>query len=212
MFRLSYVTHFYCEKSLRVVDEVFDAYRNLPSELTDQIEFIVVDDGSPLQWTPPDGLNLRLVKIQDNIPWNLAAARNIGITLARSDAVFVTDIDHRVPEKTLRYLVHRGVRRRHLVRFYRKREGTLLNPHASTFLLSRSRFLELHGYDEEFCGHYGYEETMFFRWQRLNGTFCYRAPKRFFVHVCDGDEHSLERDPSRNSRVWPARAYLPLIG
>jgi len=61
--------------------------------LLDVIEFIIIDDGSPLHYEIPEfNLNLRWIKINENIKWNQAGARNLGVLSAKSDKF--TDLDH----------------------------------------------------------------------------------------------------------------------
>jgi len=63
-------------------------------------------------------------------------------------------VDHEFPEDTLRRIVGLGALGRTMYRFDRVDErGNTRNRPSNIFLLSRGRYLELFGYDEEFCGH-----------------------------------------------------------
>jgi len=54
---------------------------------------VLVDDGSPTPVTlPPDlDLNVLFLRIPDDVPWNHAAARNLGAVYARSDKLLLTE-------------------------------------------------------------------------------------------------------------------------
>ncbi len=64
--------------------------------LSDDVEFILVDDGSdpPLNITDYDLRNLRIHATNDKRPWTQALARNVGAALAQGEYLFFTDIDH----------------------------------------------------------------------------------------------------------------------
>jgi len=101
---LSYVTHFYSNQ--KRPDWVFDLlakYQSYDASLLDRVHFVIVDDGSPVGYEIPKfNLNITWLKIDADIPWNQAGARNLGMIYARSDKVFLTDIDIEMPEQTTR--------------------------------------------------------------------------------------------------------------
>jgi glycosyltransferase involved in cell wall biosynthesis len=208
--KLSYVTHVYFDqKDGASLDELLDQYASYSPSLLDEIEFVVVDDGSPIEWKPRRdlSLNLRVLRIEKDIPWNQAGARNLGVSQARADRVLLVDSDHLFPEETLEYcLKAKGLRRR-MIRFWRRypEEKALRRPHGNSFLCSRGRFLRFFGYDEEFAGHYGLEDEMFWRWQRYHGTHFVHAPKSTYCllrHLDrDSSYHSLERDRTKNRTI-----------
>src|SRR5712671_109790 len=101
---LSYVTHFYSNQ--KRPDWVFDLlakYQSYDASLLDSVHFVIVDDGSPVGYEIPKfNLNITWLKIDTDIRWNQAGARNLGMIYARSDKVFLTDIDIEMPEQTTR--------------------------------------------------------------------------------------------------------------
>lgn len=92
--KLSYVTHFYCDQNdINSVLNLLKTYEKYDPDLLDVIEFIIIDDGSPLHYEIPEfNLNLRWIKINENIKWNQAGARNLGVLSAKSDKF--TDLNH----------------------------------------------------------------------------------------------------------------------
>ena len=140
------------------------------------------------------------------MPWNHAAARNLGAVYARSDKLLLTDVDHEFPEDTLQRMLDLGELRRTMYMFYRLDErGAPTRRHLNTFLLSRGRYFELFGYDEEFCGHYGLEDDLFRRWHRHHGTrlrFLREGPVKLRALDLEGSYHSLPRDRGHNLEVF----------
>ena len=187
--------------------ELLREYASLPSDLLDRLQFVFVDDGSPVPVEVPRDLdlNLLLLRINADIPWNWAGGRNLGAVCARSDKILFTDIDHRFPEATLRRLLAMGDPGRSLYRFHRRRpDGTPLGVPTNIHCMSRGRFLGLFGYDEELCGHYG-SDPMFFQWQKLHGTRLRRISSRYpcFLRERHAEDagHTLTRDPARSLKI-----------
>lgn len=208
--KLSYVTHIYHDQeNTDGFDALMRTYAGYAPELLDQIEFVVVDDGSPVAWKIPEDLNLNLslFRIEKNIKWNQAGARNLGVLQARAENVLLFDADHLFPEETLRYVLKKGAPGKRIVRFWRRNpdDGGLLRPHGNSFQCARSRFLKYFGYDEDCAGHYGHEDQLFWRWQRYHGTRFTCAPRKFFCHLTydrrETSYHSLARDKSGNEEL-----------
>lgn len=79
---LTYVTHFYCnQKNINSITDLLKKYETYSRNLIEKIEFIIVDDCSPLEYEIPDlNLNYRWLKITTDIQWNQGGARNLGVT------------------------------------------------------------------------------------------------------------------------------------
>lgn len=141
--------------------------RSLPPEVRGALSLIVVDDGSP----PAHALNegdllevrtlglksARLFRILVDVRWNWLAARNLAVSKAQTDWVLMTDIDHLVPESTLRRIQELKLDGRNTYRFQRvdAPDLTPYKPHPNSWLLTRERFEKIGGYDERFSGFYG---------------------------------------------------------
>jgi hypothetical protein len=209
--RLSYVTHFYCNQSdIGSVTRLLERYAQYPEDIRAKVQFVVVDDGSPIQYSVPTlPLNLTWLKIDVDIPWNQAGARNLGATYARADTVLLTDLDHEVPEESLRNLLSRKPCGKRLYKMWRCQDGgrgEIYKGHSNLFVMSRGRFMECHGYDEEFSGSYGAEDFRFVKYQKAQGSLQTYLPKSIFCFErTDIDRnksyHSLKRDLSFNTAV-----------
>lgn len=206
--RLSYVVSVYFnEGDCTSLESLLRTYSGYSADLLDGLQFVVVDDASPVPATvPPDiPINLLLLRIHEDIPWNQPGARNLGVVYARSDKVLLTDLDHEVPENTLRYVfrMRNPGRTMYQIRRFDDRNKPI-KPHPNTFVLSRGRFLLYYGYDEDFCGHYGCDDSVFRRWQRNHGTRFRFLPSSCHIRMRNMSRtggHSLARDLSHNKAL-----------
>lgn len=122
------------------------------------VSVVVVDDGSPTPARLPRDIEsqVRLFRIEQDIPWNWLAARNIGAHHASDGWLFLTDMDHVVPAETMRSVLY-GQHDPKVVYGFSRREhtGEVIPPHSASFLMTRSMFWTIGGYDETLSGHYG---------------------------------------------------------
>lgn len=206
--RLSYITNFYCNQNdISSVTDLLHRYEQYDKELLAKVQFVIVDDGSPIEYTIPDfDLNVIWLKINEDIPWNLSGGRNLGVAYAKSDTVFMTDLDHELPEASMKKLVERKKCGRHIYKVWRTRpdSGEIYKGHANLFVLSRGRFFELFGYDEELSGAYGAEDFRLVKYNKAMGTIQRYLPKSITVHERldinhDKSYHTLKRDLSFNT-------------
>lgn len=218
--KLTYVTHFYCnQNNMESVFSLLRAYEKLPEDIRTAVEFVIVDDGSPISYdTGSFDLNITWLRINEDIPWNQAGARNLGVTYAKSDKIFITDLDHELPEAAFRYMINCRNPGRNFYKIYREsrengiiKRGKICNVgdmyygHPNTFFMSRARFMRFFGYDEEFAGNYGAEDFRFVKFQKYQGSRQHYLPKniRCFEREVDREEsyHTLNRDLSGNTPI-----------
>lgn len=135
-----------------------EGWRSYPAELAASLSIIVVDDGSPEPAEKPKDLpcDLRLFRIDVDRRWNWLAARNIGAHHANDGWLLLTDMDHVLPEETLRAVVF-GQHDQNRVYVFSRREhtGEPIAPHSASFLMTKAMFWRIGGYDEALSGHYG---------------------------------------------------------
>jgi hypothetical protein len=138
----------------------------LDEQVRAQFEIIIVDDCSDKVIIPQiNGLNLKAYRVTDDIPWNQAGARNLGCLMAESPWVLFFDIDQ-VPLEDSVSIILRSIQDLEsncLYYFYVKDfiDSNLkkqLDIHPNTFLANTQRFKTTCMYDEDFAGHYGYED------------------------------------------------------
>ncbi len=147
-----------------MLDEHLKRLERLPQAVRDELELIIVDDGSPNGEAQAReiGLPVRVFRIDVDIRWNQDAARNIGAFEAEASWLLLTDIDHLVPPKTLVWLLSSTLGKKTVYRFQRmtleamgKDRVTEYKPHPNSWLMTREMYNRIGGYDERFAGHYG---------------------------------------------------------
>lgn len=212
--RLTYITHYYVDgPSSNAVTKLLERYQNYDRALMSRIHFTLVDDCSPniIDVSGYD-LNIDLIRVNENIQWNQAGARNVGVVYAKSDKILLSDIDHVFPEHTLKELVNRKNPRSTFYKFYRRDAvGNTRKGHPNTFFMSRARFFRFYGYDEEFAGKYGAEDYRFVKNQKYHGSLQRYLNNKFWctwrkdLNKKD-DYHSLERDHGENTPIDARKA------
>jgi hypothetical protein len=213
---LTYVVPFYADGSDKTpVIDLLRRYAAYPAEILDVTLFVVVDDGSPVNVEIPSdiNLNMRLLRVDEDIAWNQPGARNLGVVMAGSDKLFMTDVDHMLTEASFKEMIRRRNPGRTMYKFQRESDtGEPHKPHPNTYFCSRARFLRFYGTDEQFCGHYGFDDPMFWRWQRYNGTRFLYLPSRCKVLLRSAENapgfHSLKRDLSHNKELAASKRAL----
>lgn len=158
-------------------------------EAKNQINFIVVDDGSPLPLTSknlipnwsriPNGyekrtiekgfvnledckVNLSIYRICEDVGYNLSGAKNLGSLLAKTEWIFLCDFDYLLPSESAERLVKFDFKPGHIYfPMWIKTNGKADTKHENNFIVEKWEFWKNHGYDEDFAGFYAYEETYF---------------------------------------------------
>ena len=155
------------------------------------------------------GLNLRLLRVDDDIDWNMPGCRNLGAVQARSDWLLFFDIDNVTTEANIQRMVQATPQldRGRLHVFSRHHDGEVVEPHINTFLISRWGFFKAGGYDEDFAGHYGFEDVLFRSlWRRHVGTEVL-LPDIVFQQM-GWRTNTLNRDTTRNQALANYKAAL----
>jgi len=128
----------------------------------DSLHVVVVDDGSPAKPARPHVMetgiaSFRMYRILVDRRWNWLACRNLGASVATTQWVLFTDMDHVLPEDTFQALLGMGLDTGNVYRLSREDapNRTPYKPHPNTWLMTRAMFDQIGGYDERFSGYYG---------------------------------------------------------
>lgn len=169
-------------------------------------EVVVVDDASeqPLRVDLP---NVRVMRIDVDVPWNQPAASNMGIrSLGNSDVVLRMDVDHWVePEQFHEFeSLSRGMPHRTMYQFWRRVSGTgrNLRPNMNMLMMRVSDFIRIGCYDEDFCGSYGYDDKDFVDRARHAGWRIEACKSPHLVVDAKCGTRHLSRDTSVNREKY----------
>lgn len=158
---------------------LLDALGLLDAKYRAQFEIIIVDDCSDEAVIPNNnGLNLKAYRISDDIPWNQAGARNLGCFMAESPWALFFDIDQ-LPLANCVQLILNSIQDLetscmyyfYVENFIDSNLNKKLDVHPNTFLANTQRFKSTCMYDEDFAGHYGYEDFYLpYVWEFFGGN------------------------------------------
>ena len=204
--QLTLITHVYNAQG--PVDRQLALWKQFSPELLAQLQFLVVDDYSdaPLQ-VDKGPLDLRLVRVDDDIDWNMPGCRNLAATLAQTEWMLFFDVDNVASEASLLKIVGALGRldRQRLHVFRRTENGVDVEPHINSFLITRQGFWRAGGYDEDFSGHYGFEDVLFrMMWRKHVGTEVLLTDIAF--EQIAFRTSGLDRDTTRNQALIQGRA------
>lgn len=187
-------------------------WRTFAEDLRLHVAAIVVDDGSPVPAALPDDLpfQIRLFRIQQDIRWNWLAARNIGAHHASDGWLLLTDMDHRIPEATLRAVLYGQHDPKTVYAFSRQEHtGEVINPHSASFLMTRAMFWRIGGYDERFSGYYGTDGLYRRRVAECARMVVLKEHLTRYEFVSDASVTRYERKQPMDARVRQIAASLP---
>ena len=181
------------------MDSLLPRIASLPCEV------VVVDDASD----PPLGVscqNVRVMRIEVDVPWNQPAASNLGIrSLSPSDVVLRLDIDHWVDPSDFSEFesCSLGLPTRTLYQFVRvSSTGKRLHPNMNMLMMRVSDFLRIGCYDEDFCGSYGYDDKEFVDRARHMGYKVEVSARGLLRVEVDAGTRNLSRDASVNKAKY----------
>jgi len=172
----------------------------------DAARYTLIDDASPTaapSWFRHP--NLSIYRVAQDIPWNIAGARNLAFHTASTEWVLCADIDHIVSAEALQKISRLDLEDPNRVYLFKRREqnGYVGVDAVINILMNRERFFEMGGYDEDYSGHYGREETFFLqclRRHRIQQVMC----EDIFLdwHPRLGRTPWLSRDISVNAALF----------
>lgn len=133
-------------------------------------EIVIVDDGSE----PKLKCNWATVyRIEKDIPWNMSMANNLGLSkMNTNDIVLRLDIDHWFSLEDLEKLSKIKLKPKEIIKFNRivfSKKKYKTTPPPNIYMARAGDLINLGGYDERFCGNYGYEDKELMHRLKNNG-------------------------------------------
>ena len=211
MPRLSIISHYYNHPEM--VEAQIAYWESLPEAFLARVEFVLVDDCSEQMPTlRPTKLDLKVFRVISDVPWNQAGARNLGAFTATGEWALYFDIDqkffyepvvtvlvnlHTLDPMTMYYM--------RIKNYVDSNVNQPLSHHPNSFLVNLARFKQWGMYDEDFAGHYGYEDLyMPLVWERNGGRRVLFDKLEFFEDM-GFRTSNLDRDLSRNKALAEAK-------
>lgn len=154
---------------------------------------ILVDDCSPDALQAPQDVDC--YRIDTNIAWNQPGARNLGFQEAEGWIV-CADIDHLVTKENVEEIL-RMEKEKGTV-YYLGRED---NDSWNVFLIHKEDFEKIGGYDEDFCGHYGFDDIEFLWRCQKSLKVEERRDIKVKVHAKESSSKGLDRSVDFNRKL-----------
>jgi hypothetical protein len=204
MPKLSVISHFYNHP--RMVQDQIAYWESLPDAFLSQVEFVLIDDCSEQRPAlAATRLDLRVFRVITDVPWNQSGARNLAAYVARGEWAMFADIDQKFDAAPLQQVIaslgqldkqtmyHLQIKE--LVNILTKNR-LLFAP--STFLVHLPTYRVRGMYDEDFAGHYGYEDLYAHQvWEHSGGKRVLLGDAIYFEDLGFGTT-TLDRDNQRN--------------
>ncbi len=204
MTKLSIISHYYNHPQM--VQNQIAYWESLPDSFLTEVEFVLVDDCSEqAPDIPVTTLNLKVFRIITDLPWNQAGARNLGAFNATGEWALYFDIDQKFYVEPMVGVLANLDRMDKMSMYYLRIKElidiTVNKPllfHPNTFLVNLAKFKQYGMYDEDFVGHYGYEDLYMPQvWEKHSGKRILFNDTDFFEDIGFGTTN-LDRDLSRN--------------
>ena len=148
--------------------------------------------------------------------WNYGA-KNLGIIESKTPWVFLSELDHIVDPDSARKILQIQVEPKNYYMFMRKNFHQSSNkrysdrPHVATFLFNKNDYQNAGGIDEDFSGHYGYDDLFFRDCLHYTGCNCVLEQDIVLKNISgnfeskDADlseDKSVPRDTCRNKLLY----------
>lgn len=165
----------------------------IPRIVEQGLKTMIIDDGYPEPLGAIKGIEV--VRIEQDIPWNQPGARNLGFHLL-DGWVLSSDIDHVITKQNIKDLQKLELDK-NCVYYIARKENGKVTTHRNIYLMHKEAFERIGGYDEDFSGHYGYDDTLFNKKIKENLKICETEV------VCDyyPAGTKLKRDSSHNKEL-----------
>ena len=197
-----------CYNSQEMIIFSLNHYRTYKDKYLDNLEFLIVDDGSnPPLLIDGTGLNLKHLRIKEEIPWNQGGAKNLGTIQASNDWILYLDADRIIPTETLDFLFN-NIEKGHYylfaqINFDGSSRGT--KKPFGVFCAEKSEMLKVKGFDERFCGTYGYEDLQLSKKLKVGKVQKVKLNDKYLIAydtIMDGKVKNLSRDLKRNKELF----------
>ena len=161
------------------------------------VDFLFVDDASkiPLEVDWSD-----VIRILIDVEWNQPYANNMALKQL-TGVVLRMDIDHYFEKESIPYLklLAKIIKENEIIHFKRGNK-----PHKNIYMARVEDLLKAGGYDERFCGNYGYDDSeLMRRLKRKKWTF---TKSDIEVKINHNGGTKLNRDTTVNRAIYESNS------
>lgn len=185
---------------MTVLYTYFGQKERIPQIVEQGINTMIVDDCSKEPLGPIEGI--QVLRITDDIKWNQPGARNLGFQELNGWVVCL-DIDHLLTKDIYDKLI--SLQKEVGTVYYLGRED--IKKSYNVYLMHKNDFEKIGGYDEDFCGNYGYDDIHFYQKcvRFLNVVVINDLKVKVYAKESSSD---LERDSNINSKLYSKKENL----
>lgn len=183
-----------------------DNFIKYPKDILNRIYIIIVDDGSQNEKAYDiinnkkylDKLNIKLLRINIDIPWNQPEANNFAFNETNTEYILRLDIDHYITIDNIKKILNFNPQKQYYYRFKRIKNKKLINPNPNIYLILKSNLDKVNGYNEYFSGNYG-DDIEFL--PRLNKVVKAKIIDNIILNINNNNKtHNLSRNLDINRK------------
>lgn len=134
------------------------------AEYSDLCRFQILDDGSTvpvdtvLKEFNIEDMDLRVFRIEEDIPWNIPGVRNLGATVCTTPWILICDMDQTFERSEIIKMLDLVNNEAGVYYSFARKDNVSTR---GTMLVSIEDFWKVGGYDEDMVGNYGYNDPLF---------------------------------------------------
>lgn len=196
---------YYTNNDFSRFNNLINKYNQMSDEIKSKFELIFVDDGStyPVK-LPKCNLNISLLKVNKDIPWNNSGARNLGACYAITPRLVMMDAEFYLPENSIATCIDIKLSDNDILplSLSKSEKEEPYSVHPNLFCMNKRTFFNFNCYDESWCGSYG--EDLFYRKYIMHKGINIIKPKIIVLLETQGkkntDSHSLSRNLDKTKK------------
>lgn len=149
-----------------MLEKWFETLRSYPEEVLNHLSVVIVDDhGTPPVDVPMQTVtdaDVRVYRVQKDIPWNQGGARNLGMQEAPTDWCVMLDPDMVIEPEVAKRLMRKtqSMKQGELVKLLLRYTNDVYDSTSpNAYLIHREDFERVQGYAEEYAGHKGWSDV-----------------------------------------------------
>ncbi len=156
-----------------MLKKLFNIWQSYSEDIKKEVCFLIIDDCSKIPINElidlkNINLNIQIYRVLEDIYCNIGGVRNLAFKVTKTKWNFLTDMDIVIPENVMIELLKlcKIENENNVYKVNRKRPNNTFKIHPALCLITKNKYWEIGGCDEDFCGYYGQTDVHFY--YRLN--------------------------------------------